>query len=239
MTRMPWLLSILTVMGIGVLQAASLQKGQMLYEHRLFEEAKHALVDVVMGDTSDTEKAGALYLLGSIGVEQKNYPIAARMWSDLIQRYPESTEATEARSRLSRIPNGVQYSKVRVESPEGYGSAPSESFQGVMVTGTSADAQYAGKVVSEVVGLLDAKGVTVARDRAPPPGTISTLVLSMQFGRKDSLQAACYSREGQLLWTEKASGFLRLGKASATEGLVNEIKTKIEPHIGDRCLPKT
>lgn len=239
MTRMPWLLLIFTVMGTGVLHAASLRKGQVLYEHRQFEDAKHALADVVMGDTTDKEKAGALYLLGSIAIEQKNYPIAARMWSDLIQRFPESTEATEARSQLSKIPNGVQYSKVRVESPEGYGSAPTEGFQGVMVTGTSADARYSGKVVSEVVSLLDGKGVTVARDRSPPPGTISVLVLSMEFGRKDSLQAECFSREGQLLWTEKATGFLRLGKSSATEGLVNEIKTKITPHIGDRCLPKT
>lgn len=237
MTRTPWLLSIITIMGIGVAQAATLQKGQMLYERGLFEEAKHALVDVVTSGSTDREKAGALYLLGTIAIEQQHYPIAARMWSDLIQRYPSSMEAVEARSRLSKIPNGIQYSKVRVEAPEG--SAPPEPFQGVLVTGTSADPRYSGQLVKEVVNLLDAKGVTVARDQSPSAGTISVLVLAMRFGGRDSLQAECYSRGGELVWTEKATGFLRMGKASVTEGLVREIKGKIEPHIGDTCLPKS
>jgi hypothetical protein len=239
MTRTPWLLSIVALMAMELAYGASLQKGQMLYERGMLEEARHALVDVVTGDATNPEKAGALYLLGTIAVDQKNYPIAARMWSDLIQRFPDSTEAAEARTKLSSIPNGIQFAKVRVQSPHGTGNAPPEPFQGVLVTGTSAELRYAGQAVSAVASLLDSKGVTVAHSQSSTPGTISVLVLAMQFGTRDSLQAECYSRDGKLLWTEKVSGFLRRDKAAITAGLVEQLKSKIEPHVGDSCLPKS
>jgi hypothetical protein len=219
--------------------AASLYKGQVLYERGLLEEARHALVDVVTGDAGQPEKAGALYLLGTIAVEQQNYPIAARMWSDLIQRYPDSAEAAQARTKLSSIPNGIQFAKVRVVAPQGTAPAEPEAFEGVLVTGTGNDLRYAGKAVSELANLLDAQGVTVARSNSATPGSVSALVLVMNFGGRDSLQADCYSRDGKLLWTEKATGMLRRDKEAITEGLVEQIKEKIEPHVGDSCLPKS
>jgi hypothetical protein len=223
--------------GIGVAHAASLRKGQVLYEHGLLEDAKHALVDVVTGNADNDEKAGALYLLGTIALEQKHYPIAARMWTDLIQRFPSSEEAHEAQLKLSTIPNGIQSSKVRVESPRG--SAPSDPFEGVLITGTGVDPKYSGQMVKEVVSLLASNGVVVSRAQQQSPGSVSVLALAVSFGYRDRLQAHCYSAEGDLLWSEQATGFFGLSKASVTEGLVNEIKSKIEPHIGDSCLRKS
>jgi hypothetical protein len=238
MTRTPWLLSIMALMAMQAVHAASLHKGQVLFERGLLEEAKHALVDVVTSDSTRPEKAAALYLLGTIGLQQQNYPIAARMWSDLIQRYPDSSEAAEARTKLASIPNGIQFAKVRVDAPQGIAPPEAVPFEGVMVTGTSNDLRYAGQAVSAVASLLESKGVTVARTKSPAPGTISALVLVVSFGGRDSLQAECYSREGKLLWTEQVSGFLRRDKAAITAGLVEQLKEKIEPHVGDTCLPK-
>jgi hypothetical protein len=65
------------------------------------------------------------------------------------------------------------------------------------------------------------------------------LALAVSFGYRDRLQAQCYSAEGNLLWSENATGFFGLSKASVTEGLINQIKSKIEPHIGDSCLRKS
>jgi hypothetical protein len=236
MTRTPWLLSILAAMSLSVAQAASLHKGQVLYEHGMLEDAKHALVDVMTSDSTDDEKAGALYLLGTIAIKQQHYPIAARMWSDLIQRYPGSAEAREAGRRLPSIPNSVQSSKVRVEAPEG--TAPPDPVQGVLVTGTSAELKYAGQMVKDITNLLNAHGVPVARTPSAEVGPNNVLVLALRFGQQDSLQADCFSSEGKLLWSEKATAFLGMSKASITEKLVDRIKGSIEPHIGDSCLPK-
>ena len=239
MTRMPWILSIIAAMCLSTAQAASLRKGQVLYEHGMLEDAKHALVDVMTGaDSSDDEKAGALYLLGTIALKEKHYPIAARMWSDLIQRYPGSAEAREARPKLPTIPNSVQSSRVRVESPQGFAASEPDPSQGVRVTGTSADLQYAGQAVTEVARLLDSNSVRVVRAQSPDASAASVLVLTMQFGRRDSLVANCYSNNGSLLWSERATGLLGLSKASVAEKLVDRIKGQIEPHIGDACLPK-
>jgi tetratricopeptide (TPR) repeat protein len=236
MTRTPWFLSFLAALSLSTAQAASLLKGQVLYERGKLEDAKHALVDVMTSDSSDDDKAGALSLLGTIALKQKRYPIAARMWSDLIERYPGSAEAREARTKLPTIPNSVQYSKVRVDSPEGY--APPEPSQGVRVTGTGADLQYAGQAVSQVATLLDSKGVRVVRANSSDAAESSMLVLTMSFGRRDVLEAHCYSNDGRLVWSETASSLLGLRKASVAEGLVDRIKEKIEPHVGDACLPK-
>jgi len=236
MTRTPWFLSIIAALSLSTAQAASLHKGRVLYEHGMLEDAQHALIDVMTGVSSADEKAGALYLLGTIALKQEHYPIAARMWSDLIQRYPDSAEAREARSKLSTIPNGIQNSRVRVESPEGF--APAEPVQGVLVTGTSAELQYAGQIVAEVANRLDSNGVRVARVHSPSAGATSVLVLAMHFGRRDSLQADCYSNSGSLLWSEKATSLLGFSKTSVTERLADRIERMIEPHIGDTCLPK-
>jgi hypothetical protein len=237
MKRKPWLTAMIAALSIGAAQGASLHKGEVLYQHGMVEDAKHALADVVTGDSPDDEKAGALYLLGAIALKQEHYPIAARMWTDLIQRFPASPQALEARSKLSTIPNGIQSSRVRVEAPRG--DAPTDPFEGVLVTGTSADPKYSGQMVKEVVNLLGAKGVPVSRAQPqPPPGTVSVLVLAMNFGYRDSVQAGCYSAEGDLVWMEKASGLIAVSKSAAAEGLINRIKSKIETHIGDTCLRK-
>jgi len=237
MKRTRWLIALIALMSIGVAQGASLRKGQVLFEHGAFEDAKRALADVVTGTASDSEKAGALYLLGTIALKQEHYPIAARMWTDLIQFYPNSAEAREARIKLATIPNGIQSSKVQIESPRG--SAPDDAFDGVLVTGTGADPRYSRQMVNEVANLLGAYGVIVSRAQPQSGGNVSVLMLEVSFGYRDSLQVQCYSAQGSLLWSETATGFVGMSKASATQGLINRIKSKIEPHIGDSCLRKS
>ena len=58
------------------LYAASVDKATMLNQHGLSQEAKSEIIDVVFSKSSDTDKAKAYYLLGSIAFDENNGSVA-------------------------------------------------------------------------------------------------------------------------------------------------------------------
>ena len=73
--------------------AADLEKARLLYDAQLYEDAKQELVMTATSDAPAEDKAAALYLLGTIAVDEKRYDAAVRTWSDLIAKYPDSEDA--------------------------------------------------------------------------------------------------------------------------------------------------
>jgi tetratricopeptide (TPR) repeat protein len=87
------------------LQAASIDKAQVLKKHDLIQEAKLELVDVLFSKSSDTDKAEALYILGTIAFEEGKINNALDSWVDLVKRFPSSEQATIVKTRIDELSN--------------------------------------------------------------------------------------------------------------------------------------
>jgi tetratricopeptide (TPR) repeat protein len=87
----------------GAVHAASTDKAQLLNEHGLRTEAKAELIDVISGSTSDSEKAFAYYLLGSIAFDERRVGSALNAWSTLVSTFPTSQYAQIVSDRLQEL----------------------------------------------------------------------------------------------------------------------------------------
>ena len=85
------------------LYAASVEKATMLNQHGLSQEAKSELIDVIFSKSSDTDKAKAYYLLGSIAFNENNVSVALNSWRNLVDTYPSSSEVTSVKNRISEL----------------------------------------------------------------------------------------------------------------------------------------
>lgn len=222
------------------LWASDLERARLLYESRLLDDAKRELIDVASSASSPEESAEALHLLGSIAIEEKRYESAVRIWEDLVRRFPSTKNAIEVQGKLP-LAKALQ----RQEPESASDTSPPESPLIVMGIGT--ETEFVRQAVTEIMNFLASKGVPVVR---APAGTTSVpellseseqargiLVLALRFGYMENLRAMCHGPSGELLWEEKSSGSMGFTKAGITQGLVQRISRKIEPHIGGQCLP--
>jgi len=83
--------------------AASVEKAGMLNQHGLIQEAKSELIDVVFSKSADSEKAQAYYLLGSIAFDENKISVALDSWRDLVNKYPNSTQANTVKDRINEL----------------------------------------------------------------------------------------------------------------------------------------
>lgn len=92
-----------TLLTVPVSFAASVEKAGMLNQHGLIQEAKSELIDVVFSNSTDSEKAQAYYLLGSIAFDENKVSVALDSWRDLVKKFPNSTQAKTVKDRISEL----------------------------------------------------------------------------------------------------------------------------------------
>ncbi len=83
------------------IQAASVRKAEIFKEHGLLTEAKKELIDVLFSDASADEKAQAYYILGGIAFNEKRMSTALNTWNELLEKYPNSSQATFVKGKYS------------------------------------------------------------------------------------------------------------------------------------------
>lgn len=86
-----------------VSHAASVEKANVLNQHGLRQEAKLELIDVIFSKSSDADKAKAYYTLGSIAFDESKVSTALDSWRALVQKYPNSSEATSVKDRIREL----------------------------------------------------------------------------------------------------------------------------------------
>jgi len=83
--------------------AASLEKAEMFRTHGLTPEAKRELIDVIFSNQPDTQKAEAYYILGTIAFGEKNIFAALETWTELIKKFPGSSQARLVKDRIRQL----------------------------------------------------------------------------------------------------------------------------------------
>ena len=82
--------------------AASLKRANLLRDNGLPADAKIELIDVYLSGSA-TQKAQALYLLGTIAYEGNNVSGALTNWEKLLKEYPSSTQANDVKEIVSEL----------------------------------------------------------------------------------------------------------------------------------------
>ena len=100
--------SALSLLFTSTLLASSIEKATMLNKYGLTREAKVELIDIVFSTSSDSDKAQAHYLLGSIAFEEKNVTAALDSWRELSKRYPNSEQAKMVQDRINILQNSIK-----------------------------------------------------------------------------------------------------------------------------------
>ena len=93
----------LTLLSAPICFAASVEKAGMLNQHGLTQEAKSELIDVIFSKSADSDKAQAYYLLGSIAFDESKISVALDSWRELVNKYPNSTQAKTVRDRINEL----------------------------------------------------------------------------------------------------------------------------------------
>lgn len=85
-------------------RSAAFEKATMMHNCGLNREAQLALIDIVFSpDSDDDEKAESLYFLGNIAFEESRVAASLKMWRQLVDQFPESTEASLVKDRLIEL----------------------------------------------------------------------------------------------------------------------------------------
>jgi len=91
------------LLGLPVLQGASVDKASLLRRHGLLMQAKAELIDVIFSAAPDPMKARAYYELGSIAFEEKDVSAALETWSQLADKFPASEQAGLVKDRIKEL----------------------------------------------------------------------------------------------------------------------------------------
>src|SRR3954454_22558096 len=103
MLRNNLVVALLLCCTVGPVCGASLEKAKSLYQNNLLDDAKRELIEVLYAaETKSTDKALALYMLGMVNERQGQPELAAANWRELIEKFPQATEAQLARDNLAR-----------------------------------------------------------------------------------------------------------------------------------------
>jgi tetratricopeptide (TPR) repeat protein len=138
MLRNNLVVALLLCCSAGPACGASLEKAKTLYQNNLFDDAKRELIEVLYAAESESaDKALALYMLGMVNEKQGQAELAAANWKELIERFPQATEAQLARDNLARQ-EATQQKNTAVQPDKPAVAGPTSS--GVEVRqGTAAD----------------------------------------------------------------------------------------------------
>lgn len=75
----------------------------MFNQHGLIQEAKSELIGVIFSSSADADKAQAYYLLGNIAFDEDKISVALDSWRDLVEKYPNSTQAEIVKDRINEL----------------------------------------------------------------------------------------------------------------------------------------
>lgn len=81
----------------------SIDKAIMLDQHRLTNEAKKELIEVIFSQASAEDKAHSYYLLGSIAFRSNEVSVALETWKKLSEKYPRSSFAIMVEDRINEL----------------------------------------------------------------------------------------------------------------------------------------
>lgn len=85
----------------AVAQAASVDEARQLYQQGEQAAAKDVLLEILALESDGAVRAEALDLLGMVAVDAGDLELATSVWEKLINDYPDSPLAVEARTKLS------------------------------------------------------------------------------------------------------------------------------------------
>jgi hypothetical protein len=105
----------------AVAQAASVDEARQLYQRGEQAAAKDVLLEILALESDGAVRAEALDLLGMVAVDAGDLELATSVWEKLINDYPDSPLAVEARTKLSLA---TDLSKAQAEVAE---AAPAEA----------------------------------------------------------------------------------------------------------------
>ena len=91
-------------------KVSALDMANDYYRHNFNETAKEKFLSIYHStDSSDDEKAKALYIIGQIVYEEGDYSLALEDWELLIAKYPESEYAIQVATLYSQISDIVTF----------------------------------------------------------------------------------------------------------------------------------
>ncbi|MGB5660682.1 MAG: hypothetical protein WBO54_14470 [Thermoanaerobaculia bacterium] len=99
----------------ALVQAASVEEARQLYQNGDELAARGVLIEILALETDETVRAQALDLVGMIAVDEGDLDLAAAVWKKLISDFPDSPEATEAKTKLSLA---TDLGEARAAAPE-------------------------------------------------------------------------------------------------------------------------
>jgi tetratricopeptide (TPR) repeat protein len=245
----------------------SLERARLLYTNKLYDEAKRELVAIAVSAAPDEDKAEALNLLGDIAVEQGNYQAAVDNWTQLTDRYPTTTAANEAATklplarRLVAAPPASPSSTVTVqtaavpekpldpgtvlvagsapEAPEFADQAVLEFMNVLMSKGVRVQDAFAGRVATPGMSRMEAFSLPNLLAHAREVGAASVLYVFIHFHGMENMRVECYAPDGRKLWSEKVAASLGLGPSGMTAGFIRRMTPKLLNHVGQPGLPVT
>lgn len=98
------LLWVFCASGSSPIHAATIEKAKALRANELLPDAKRELVDVTYSaDTSSTDKATALLLLGDIAVDENRQEVARENWAKVPSLFPNLPEARIAEEKIALL----------------------------------------------------------------------------------------------------------------------------------------
>jgi tetratricopeptide (TPR) repeat protein len=163
----------------AIAQAASIEEARRLYQKGEQLAAQEELLEILALESDGAVRAQALDLLGMIAVDKGDLELAADVWEKLISDYPDSPQATEARTKLS-LATGLN--EVRAAEPAERASAPVETERSVPASPPVAVEAPSDQVVSKPADEAEtAEPVTPADPK--PPSARSDLVLVAGRGK--------------------------------------------------------
>jgi hypothetical protein len=237
--------------------AQSVAKAKLLHANKMYDDAKREAVAVVFSDATQSEKADALNLLGTIAVDQSDYEAAIKNWTELVEKYSDTTAAKEAQAKLPLV------RKLAGNAADATDRGALEGAGAVLVAGVAPEhPQYADQAVLEFMNFLTSRGVKTTNlfsgrvsdatqgrvadvslpnllARAREMRAASVLYVYIHFRGMENMRVECYASDGKKLWQEKAAASLGMSPAGMTEGFVRRMKGKLEKHIGGSCFPVT
>jgi len=162
-----------------IAQAASVEEARRLYQKGEQLAAQEELLEILALESDGTVRAQALDLLGMIAVDKGDLELAADVWEKLISDYPDSPQATEARTKLSLA---TDLNEVRATEPVDRASAPVEAERSVPASPPVAVEAPPDQVVSKPADEAEtAEPVTPAAPK--PQSERSDLVLVAGRGK--------------------------------------------------------
>ncbi len=138
MLRNSLVVALLLCCTAGPAYGASLEKAKALYQNNLLDDAKRELIEVLYAaDSESADKALSLYMLGMVNERQGQAELAAANWRELIERFPQATEAQLARDNLARQ-GATQQKNTAVQPSKPAATGPASGVVEVR-QGTAAD----------------------------------------------------------------------------------------------------